>query len=500
MAVVPTDDRLFRAAFEGTRDGLVLIDDDGTCTEANGAVGTLTGRSEDVVVGRSVAEIVRPGTDFEAALDDALASGTASGRFSVARDGDSRPVDFAVTADVSTGTHLLAIRAVEDDGADLRRLSALLTSVFETATVGVVIADADGAVTGLNARGRAMLGLGRVAAADGPVEPPEWRAVDAGFSPASSGSSPLETVLETGAAVFGVERGIERPDGETVWVSVDAAPLCRGEAVDGAVAVVSDATDDVEYRRLLKRQNERLEEYSATVSHDLRSPLSVASGWLDIAIDKASTEPLGRIDEALERMEELIGGLRAIGRHGQLVEGFSELDLGELAGIALSEIGEGDRPLVIEDDLGAIRGDRDRVLELFRHLFRNSVEHGSTGSRTASDDSVEHGSMGNRPQADDSVEHGRSDATIRVGPIEDGFYVADDGPGIPEGDRESVLEFGYSTADEGTGVGLAAVKAIADAHGWELVLTDAEGGGARVEFRQRWHPQQQRTRRSGGFL
>ena len=460
MAVVPTDDRLFRVAFEGACDGLFLIDDDGTCTGVNGAAETLTGRNEGLLLGRSVDEFVRDETGFEAALNDALASGTTSGRLDVARpDGGSRPVEFVLIADVSTGTHLLAIRAAGDDRAELRRLSELLASVFETATVGVVIADADGAITDLNARARAILGVDRATAIDGPVEPPVWRAVDAGFSASSGGESSLETVLETGAAVFGAERGLERPDGETAWVSVDAAPLCRGEAVDGAVAVVSDVASDIEYRRLLKRQNERIEEYSATVSHDLRSPLSVASGWLDIAIDGDSTEPLGRVDESLERMEELIGGLRTIGRYGQIVEGLSELDPGELAEMAWSETGGEDRSLVIEDGLGTIRGDRDRVVELFKHLFRNCVEHG------------------------------RADTTVRVGPVPEGFYVADDGPGIPEGDRESVLKFGYSTTDDGIGVGLAAVKAIADAHGWELVLTDAEGGGARVEFRRRWHPQ-----------
>jgi regulation of enolase protein 1 (concanavalin A-like superfamily) len=73
-------------------------------------------------------------------------------------------------------------------------------------------------------------------------------------------------------------------------------------------------------------------------------------------------------------------------------------------------------------------------------------------------------------------------STVRVGPLPDGFYVADDGPGIPEDERERVLEDGYSTSRTGTGTGLALVDEIADEHGWDLDITESEGGGARFEF------------------
>jgi len=72
--------------------------------------------------------------------------------------------------------------------------------------------------------------------------------------------------------------------------------------------------------------------------------------------------------------------------------------------------------------------------------------------------------------------------TVTVGSLEDGFYVADDGPGIPEADREKVFESGYSTDGDGTGLGLAIVRRIAQAHGWDVTLTTSESGGARFEF------------------
>ena len=68
--------------------------------------------------------------------------------------------------------------------------------------------------------------------------------------------------------------------------------------------------------------------------------------------------------------------------------------------------------------------------------------------------------------------------------MNEGFYVADTGPGIPPSDREDVFEAGYSTSEDGTGFGLRIVGQIADAHGWEITVTESENGegGARFEF------------------
>lgn len=71
---------------------------------------------------------------------------------------------------------------------------------------------------------------------------------------------------------------------------------------------------------------------------------------------------------------------------------------------------------------------------------------------------------------------------MTVGDLNDGFYVADDGTGIPEAERGNVLDTGYSTATEGTGFGLTIVKQIAEAHGWTVRLTESDAGGARFEF------------------
>jgi len=74
--------------------------------------------------------------------------------------------------------------------------------------------------------------------------------------------------------------------------------------------------------------------------------------------------------------------------------------------------------------------------------------------------------------------------TVRLESLPDsaGFAVEDDGPGIPEAQREEVFETGFTTSDDGTGFGLSIVAEIAAAHGWTVSVTDGRDGGARFEF------------------
>jgi signal transduction histidine kinase len=81
----------------------------------------------------------------------------------------------------------------------------------------------------------------------------------------------------------------------------------------------------------------------------------------------------------------------------------------------------------------------------------------------------------------DAVAHGGTAVTVSVGDVSDGFYVADDGVGIPEGKREQIFGVGYSTAEDGTGFGLQIVEQIVAAHGWAIRVTDGDDGRARFE-------------------
>jgi signal transduction histidine kinase len=77
-----------------------------------------------------------------------------------------------------------------------------------------------------------------------------------------------------------------------------------------------------------------------------------------------------------------------------------------------------------------------------------------------------------------SIEQGGEDVSIRSGPLEDGFYVEDDGPGIPADHRPRMFDHGFTTRPDGHGYGLS----IAGAHGWDITVTSGEAGGARFKI------------------
>jgi PAS domain S-box-containing protein len=229
----------------------------------------------------------------------------------------------------------------------------------------------------------------------------------------------------------------------------------------------------------LERENERLDEFASLVSHDLRNPLNVASGRLELASGTCESPHIDDAIRALERMETLVDDVLELAREGETVEGTEPVALPTIVERCWANVETDDATLGRADDI-TIAADRSRLARVFENLFRNSVEHG-------------------RPEADDSVEHGSTDDRIESGDVDDflevtvgaltgpdgevrGFYVEDDGVGIDPDEREQVFEAGYSTDDDGTGFGLRIVRDIVRAHGWDIECTDGSAGGVRFEI------------------
>ena len=234
----------------------------------------------------------------------------------------------------------------------------------------------------------------------------------------------------------------------------------------GTLLVLHDVTEQVRRQAELENQNERLEAFASVVSHDLRNPLSIAEGYVDLAREEDDTSHLERAADAIDRMNVLVEDLLTLARDGRSIDEVEPVSLASVVDAAWENVG-GDATLVNEAE-GRVRADPQRLQQLFENLFRNSVEHGSTSSR---------------PKADDAVEHTEPGVTIRVGREDGGFFVEDDGPGIPIDERDRVFDHGYSSStSSGTGLGLAIVRTIARAHGWSVRLVESRDGGARFEF------------------
>ena len=199
----------------------------------------------------------------------------------------------------------------------------------------------------------------------------------------------------------------------------------------------------------IERKNERLERFASVIRHDLQNPLNVITGFADLAVETGEPADIERISTAASRMESILDDLHTLLHRTD--------DLGDRAPTAVSDVVDSaratvgtDEVTVEADEVGVVEADRSRLQQVFENLFRSAIEHAGP------------------------------EASVRVVPIEDGFAVADDGPGIPEGDRDRVFEEGYT--DGGTGLGLSIVRTVVEAHGWEVSVTDSASGGARFEI------------------
>ncbi|EMA62491.1 PAS domain-containing sensor histidine kinase [Halorubrum lipolyticum] len=234
-------------------------------------------------------------------------------------------------------------------------------------------------------------------------------------------------------------------------------------------AIYTDVTERREREAALERQNERLDEFASIVSHDLRNPLSVAEGYVALANETGETAHLEKTVEALDRMDELVGDLLSLARQGESVGDTEPVSIEALARDAWESVDTGGAELVVDGDV-TVDASATRTRELLENVFRNSVEHGRLS-----------------PETDDA-----GHVTVRVGTAAfrsddgaagSGFFVEDDGCGLPEGQRDRVFESGFTTEEDGTGLGLAITKRIADAHGWEVRALAGDSGGARFEFK-----------------
>jgi PAS domain S-box-containing protein len=260
------------------------------------------------------------------------------------------------------------------------------------------------------------------------------------------------------------DRGIERPDDlvevewrartaddDWCWLHSIGTNRLDDPDVNGFVVNHRDVTDVRERKRQLERQNERLERFASVVSHDLRGPLDQARGWVEVASEDDDPEALERALAAHDRMEDIVDDTLALARDGAIVEQPVPVAVDVVAREAWRTIDAPAASLDVVSD-AVVEADEDRLRRLFENLFRNAVDHGG------------------------------EDVTVRVGTPDRALFVADDGGGIEPDRRGDVFDFGHTTADDGTGVGLSIVQEIATAHGWSVTVSESEDGGARFEF------------------
>jgi signal transduction histidine kinase len=254
-------------------------------------------------------------------------------------------------------------------------------------------------------------------------------------------------------------------------------PQRVGDAVVGRVWSFRDVTDrerslrDIhEANRLLEVKNAELERFTYTVSHDLKSPLITIRGYLGHLEESAVAGDLerfradaSRIQRATNKMEALLRDLLALSRVGRVRNPDEDVPLASVAHDA-ADLVRGAlvaRGVTVEiaPDLPVVRGDRQRLLEVMQNLIENATKFMGDAARPRIE-------IGSRPDPS--------------GPV---FFVRDNGVGIDPRHRDKVFDLfeKLTPGTEGTGVGLALVKRIIEAHGGR-VWVESEGPGRGSTF------------------
>lgn len=422
--------------------GLFVLDADGQITWANAAFSELLDASEDDVCGRSLVSVV--GEHSEGSGVEATEM----------RDKElplTRRIELASGASVELSLH------EHDDGRYLGRIHDISEQIRAEAELDqyrtmldsvedvIYMTDETRQFTWVNTAAERLLGYDR--------ETLLGRSVLTFLNEdqVETAKENVEYLLaEDTPEVITFEMDVSRKGG-TTFPAETRATLLPGEGFTGTVGTIRDISTRKERERKLRQKTERLETFANTVSHDLRNPLTLALSRFELAEEECDSDHLEAIGTALERMDVLVDDLYTLALYGQQTRDVESIDLAAIAESAWQTIPTEEAELRVEDG-PRIDADPSRLQQALENLFRNAVDH-----------------------ADVPV-------TVRLGKLDGaGFYVADDGPGIPSETRDQVFEAGYTTDANGTGLGLSIVREVARAHDWEIAVIEGENGGARFE-------------------
>jgi PAS domain S-box-containing protein len=257
-----------------------------------------------------------------------------------------------------------------------------------------------------------------------------------------SASTPTEQLLTRTNSADGAER--------TYSIHIQPVP----DNPDSIIGVVRDITEQIAALPQEQTDSDHVDEFASLISHDLRNPLSVAFTRCELISRETETEHVEDVIDSLERMDQIIDDVLELANSQDAIHSEDSVTLESLATDCWQQVDQHEATLSVTGGF-SFDCDRSKMANVFENLYRNAIEHGG-----------------------DSV-------SVEVGPLPDesGFYIQDDGPGIPDGKEQQIFEQGY-TGGGGTGLGLAIVETIVSGHGWEISAQNGSTGGARFEIRR----------------
>lgn len=325
--------------------------------------------------------------------------------------------------------------------AEKERLASRLEELLSLLPGGVLVLDHEGIVREHNPAALALLGeplLGR-----------SWHEV-------------VQRACETQA------------DGELVLASGRRVSVTRRSmpAEPGHILLLTDVTETRDLQSLVAR-NQRLSamgEMAARLAHQIRTPLASAVLYTS-QMEHASLDSEGRARFArkslsrLRQLERMVNDMLVYARGGRSdVQSLSTAEiLAEVRQLVQPQLPSGGSIEVVIDTDSFSAGDAGGIAELQgnREALAGALANLATNAIQAAGDDVA--------------------LTLSAACGDDGshlFSVKDNGPGLPADLRDCVFEPFFTTRPDGTGLGLAVVRSVARAHGGDVWVEDAPGGGA----------------------
>lgn len=466
LAELESSESRFRRLIEEEASGVLVVDEVGRALYVNPVAEQLLGVRATDMIGETIG--IPIGSDEPTEMD-------------IAGGWDKRTtVEMRVVQTVWQGqqVYLVSLNDItqrKQAEQELRRQLELMSRLTDTSPVGIILIDSRGSITFANHRAEQVLGASREEITSRTFDDDEWQASDFAGNRLSPDQLPFSRVLAERRTVRDIRCTVRLPGDRRVFLSVNAAPIFddRGR-VEQVVMTIEDITSYVESAGALERanaelmqKNAELEQFTYTVSHDLKSPLVTISGFLshvrkDVAAGRYDrlVDLLGHIDRAAERMSVLIDDLLRLSRVGLIAENLEPLPLDEIVDDLLTLhdhlLAEAEVTVHVGRPLGAVRADRKRLTQALDNLIVNAVKHGRTGDA---------------PRIE--IRTCKTDGEVWIS-------VADNGPGIaPEHhDRIFKLFQRLDAGQKGTGIGLAIVRKVAEAHGGRTWVESEPGQGA----------------------
>ncbi|QGA84242.1 histidine kinase N-terminal 7TM domain-containing protein [Halomicrobium sp. LC1Hm] len=345
----------------------------------------------------------------------------------------------------------------------------------------VVVVDEHDRIVTLNAAAESVLGVEKARALTEPL---------AAFLTDETFAGPDET-----------DRVTVDTDGRRRTYSLATTPLTASGDRLGSTVVLQDITEEIQ-------REQRLQVLNRVVRHNLRNDMTVVRGFAEAA-NEATDDT--EVSELLDTVEGKADDLVDLGEKARAIEGILGADRRattvELAALLSDAVDDVDADVPIATDVPdvTVTVDADTLRVLCVALVENAVEHGSTSPESNTPrDAVEHGSTSpDSHTRRDAAEHGstspdshtrrdaatvqpderapvRVTATVRDGGVE--IAIADDGPGLPEHERD-VLAAGEETdLEHSTGLGLWLASWATRRLGGDLDFEVDDGTTARLWF------------------